>query len=264
VVLGAEIALVGVAALLAAGLTFFSGFGLGTLLMPVFALFFPPPLAIAATAMVHLANNLFKFGLMAGHAHWPTLWRFGLPAVFAAVLGASLLILLDGLPVLHRYTLAGLELQVTGVQLVIGALIVAFALLELWPRFAQLEFAPRWLPLGGLLAGFFGGLSGNQGALRSAFLLRAGLSKEGFIATGIVAAVLVDLARLPIYGWGPLAQAWAGGTEWLAPVAVGVLCAFGGSFLGQRLLPKVTLKGVRLFVALAMLLIGLGLMAGLV
>ncbi|MEM6640395.1 MAG: sulfite exporter TauE/SafE family protein, partial [Pseudomonadota bacterium] len=32
-------------ALVASALTFFSGFGLGTLLVPAFALFFPAPLA---------------------------------------------------------------------------------------------------------------------------------------------------------------------------------------------------------------------------
>jgi uncharacterized membrane protein YfcA len=52
------------AALVASALTLFSGFGLGTLLMPVVALFFPLDLAIAMTAMVHLANNLFKIGLL--------------------------------------------------------------------------------------------------------------------------------------------------------------------------------------------------------
>lgn len=36
--------------LLAAGLALFSGFGLGTLLMPVLAVFFPPEVAIAATS----------------------------------------------------------------------------------------------------------------------------------------------------------------------------------------------------------------------
>ena len=36
-------------ALLVAGLTLFSDFGLGTLLMPAFALFFPVPVAVAAT-----------------------------------------------------------------------------------------------------------------------------------------------------------------------------------------------------------------------
>jgi hypothetical protein len=40
-------------ALIVSGLTLFSGFGLGTILMPAFALFFPLTVAIAATAVVH-------------------------------------------------------------------------------------------------------------------------------------------------------------------------------------------------------------------
>ncbi|KAF0170293.1 MAG: hypothetical protein FD161_4693 [Limisphaerales bacterium] len=38
---------VSLAALVATALTLFSGFGLGTLLMPVFAVFFPLPVAVA-------------------------------------------------------------------------------------------------------------------------------------------------------------------------------------------------------------------------
>jgi len=55
-------------AILVSGLTLFSGFSLGTILMPAFALFFPIPVAIAATADVHLANNLFKLGLVGRQA----------------------------------------------------------------------------------------------------------------------------------------------------------------------------------------------------
>lgn len=45
-------------------LTFFSGFGLGTILAPVFMFFFEPVIAIALTAVVHFLNNLFKLGLL--------------------------------------------------------------------------------------------------------------------------------------------------------------------------------------------------------
>ena len=45
--------LVAAVALCVSGLTMYSGFGLGTLLMPVFALFFPIEVAVAATAIVH-------------------------------------------------------------------------------------------------------------------------------------------------------------------------------------------------------------------
>ena len=48
-------------AMLASFATFFSGFGLGTLLLPVFALFFEIEIAILATALVHFTTGIFKF-----------------------------------------------------------------------------------------------------------------------------------------------------------------------------------------------------------
>ncbi len=102
-----ELVLIGLAALLTSGLTLFSGFGLGTILMPVFALFFQLPLAIAATAVVHFANNLFKFGLMARQADWPVVAKFSVPAAITAILGAASLTLFDRLPALWQYSFAG-------------------------------------------------------------------------------------------------------------------------------------------------------------
>ncbi len=259
-----ELVLIGLAALLTSGLTLFSGFGLGTILMPVFALFFPLPLAIAATAVVHFANNLFKLGLLARQADWSIVAKFSVPAAMAAILGAASLTFFDRLPALWQYTLAGSDYEVTPMKAVIGSLIVLFALLELSPRFQALTLPPRWLPVGGALSGFFGGLSGNQGALRSAFLMKAGLSKEAFVATGGVSAVIVDAVRLTVYGTamfsGQLVQAQA----LMLPVAVGTVCAFIGAFVGKRLLQKVTLRAVQFIVAIAMLMIGLALVAGVV
>ena len=259
-----ELVLIGVAALLTSCLTLFSGFGLGTVLMPVFALFFPVPLAIAATAVVHFANNIFKFGLMAKRADWRVVARFSVTAMFAALFGASLLDPLNRMPVLASYTLGGSTFEITMIKAVIGSLIVLFSLLEQSSRFQALAFPPRWLPLGGALSGFFGGLSGNQGALRSAFLLKSGLSKEAFVATGIVSAVIVDAARLAVYGTGFMAGHLDRSQELLAPVAVGTICAFIGSLAGKHLLQKVTLRTVRLIVAAAMLMIGTALIIGLV
>lgn len=259
-----ELVLIGVMALLTSALTFFSGFGLGTILMPVFALFFPVPLAIAATAVVHFATNLFKFGLMAKQADWGVVARFSVPAAVAAIAGAFVLNLFDRLPVITRYMIGGSTFEVTVVKVVIGVLIVIFALLELWPRFQALAFPPRWLPVGGALSGFFGGLSGNQGALRSAFLLKAGLSKEAFIATGVVSAVIVDAARLVVYGTAVIATHFEEIQATVTPIIVGSVCAFVGAFLGKRVLEKVTLHTVRLIVAVAMLAIGAGLVSGLV
>ena len=133
-----EYLVVCLAALFASGLTLFSGFGLGTILTPVFALFFPIQAAVAMTAVVHLANNLFKIGLVGRDADWRVVLRFGLPAALAAIAGASLLALFAGLPALASYELGGRLREITPVKAAIGGLIVGFALLELSPRFAAL------------------------------------------------------------------------------------------------------------------------------
>jgi len=194
-----DYALICAVALVASGLTFFTGFGLGTLLLPAFAVFFPAEIAVALTAVVHFLNSLFKLALVGRRADLRVAARFGLPAVAAAFVGARLLAWLSDLRPLAEYDLAGRRCVVTPVEAAIAPLVLAFAALELWPRFRRLAVPLRHLWAGGLVTGFFGGLSGHQGAFRSGFLLRAGLSKESFIATGVAIAALVDATRLAVY-----------------------------------------------------------------
>ncbi len=259
-----DILLVAIVAAIASALTLVSGFGLGTMLLPAFALFFPLPTAIAATGVVHLLNNLFKGTLLRSRAHWPTVLRIGLPAIPAAMAGAWLLARLGTTPPVFRWALWGHDFAPTGAGVGIGLLLILFALLEQWPRFGALQAPPRLMPLGGLLTGFFGGLTGQQGALRSIFLLRAGLAPQAYVSTGVMIAVLVDLSRLGTYA---TAFARSGldphGREALL-VGVATLAAFAGAWIAARRLDKVTIGWVRTVVTLLMVMIGTGLMLGLV
>jgi uncharacterized protein len=256
--------LVCLVALIVAALTLFSGFGLGTLLMPAFAVFFPVTVAVAATAVVHLANNLFKVALMGRHADWRVVGRFAIPAAAAAMVGAWLLGLFAGIPPLLVYQLGERAHEVTAVKLVIGVIIVFFALFDLSPRLGKISFDRKYLSLGGALSGFFGGLSGNQGALRSAFLLKAGLEKEAFIGTGVVSAVIVDVARLLVYGLVFYTASFAAlPSDVTGLVIAATAAAFVGSYAGRRLLRKVTLRTVQLIVGVMLVLLGIGLAAGL-
>lgn len=258
-----DLLVIGITAFIASGLTLFSGFGLGTVLLPAFSLFFPVPLAVAATAVVHFANNLFKLGLMGRAADWPVVARFGVPGALAALVGAGALASLDRLPTLVDYAWLGRPHTVTMVNAVVGCLIMLFAALELSPAFERLRIPARWMPVGGVLSGFIGGLAGIQGALRSAFLLRAGLSKDAFVATGVVAAVLVDAARLSVYGVSFVGDHLQRSAHIAPTVAVATGCAFVGAMLGKRMLRKVTLGVVRWVVAAAMFVVGAALTAGL-
>ncbi len=53
-----DIFIIGIAAFVTAILAFFSGFGLGTILTPVFVIFFPVEVAIALTGVVHFTDYL--------------------------------------------------------------------------------------------------------------------------------------------------------------------------------------------------------------
>jgi hypothetical protein len=245
------------------GLTLFSGFGLGTLLMPAFALFFPVQVAVAATALVHLANNLFKVVLVGRKANWTVVAKFAVPGAVAAMVGAVLLNVFASLRPIASYTLCGKAHDITLVELVIGMLIIGFAFLDLIPRFENLAFDRKFLPVGGLLSGFFGGLSGLQGALRSAFLIKTGLDKEVFIGTSTVSAVVVDLARLVVYGLSFYTDYFMGvPSDMIGLVVAATLAAFTGAFIGARLVKKMTLRTVQIIVGVMLMVAGAGMASG--
>jgi len=256
-----EFVIVAIVAFFAAGLTLFSGFGLGTILMPAFVIFFPLNISIALTAIVHLLNNFFKLTLLGRHANGEVVIKFGLPAIVAALAGAQSLFWLEKLPPLVNYILADHHFSVTLVKLVIALLMIVFVLLELSPRFQTWSLDKKYLPLGGVLSGFFGGLSRHQGALRSAFLIKSGLSKESLIATGVVIACLVDFFRLGVYG---AHFASAGLSAHGMILATAIVAAFAGSFVGNRLVKKVTLSIVQKIVSIMLILIALALGTGLI
>jgi uncharacterized membrane protein YfcA len=245
------------AALCAAVLTFFTGFGLGTLLLPVFALFVPVEQAVALTAVVHLVNGFFKLALVRRHVAWRIVVSFGIPAVAASLLGAWLLLRLAAAEPLLRYSIGAHVFAVTPAKLSIGILLGGFALAEIVPRLKALTFAPRHFVIGGILSGFFGGLSGMQGALRSAFLVRAGLTKEQFIGTGAAIACLIDASRLGVY-WPAIRSA----PLERGLLSVAVAAALVGAILGSLLLKKVAARSVEMLVAVLLFVVAAGLVSG--
>jgi len=104
----------------------------------------------------------------------------------------------------------------------------------------------------------------HQGALRSAFLIKAGLSKEVFIGTGVAAAVIVDIARLAVYGVTFYSQKFTPLKETWVLVLLATLSAFIGALLGRKLLKKITLQAVQVLVGVMLILLGLAMGTGLI
>lgn len=221
--------------------------------------FFPTELAIALTGFVHFFNNIFKLFLVGRHADKSVLIRFGIPAVIGALIGAYLLLNIPDSKPLFVYELAGRTFEVYPVKFIISILLIVFASLDLIPYFNQIQFGKDKLPVGGFLSGFFGGLSGNQGALRSAFLIKAGLSKEAFIGTAVVVSTFVDFTRLGVYST-ELVNTDLSGT--LPLVISATLAGIAGSYLGNKLLKKITLRSLQIIVAVMLIILSVALGAG--
>ena len=255
-----EIAVVSIVALFASILTFFSGFGLGTILTPVMAIFFPIEVAISVTAVVHLLNNLFKIILIGKNVNWKLLMQFGLPAIVGAFFGAKLLYALTLENHAVEYELFGNLFTTTIVNIVVAILLLVFVVLEFIP-FKREGFDKSWIPIGGVLSGFFGGLSGNQGALRSAFLIRLNLTKELFIATGVAIACVVDLTRIPVYLAGMPEGLLVEQSELLFAAS---FSAFLGAYLGRKSLTKITLRHIQVIVAVLIAAVSVLLILGII
>jgi uncharacterized membrane protein YfcA len=256
-----EFIVITLGAFLAAMLTLFSGFGVSMVLVPVAIIYFPIPLAIALAAVVHLVSNLYKLAQLWRQVDWRMSMRFGLPAMLAAIPGALLLKHLAGYDALFSYSIGTATAEVTLLKIIVGVLLIFFATAEWLPFFQRLHPSKKFMPIGGIMSGFFGGLSGQQGFLRSAFFFNAGLNKDQFVATNAAIGVLVDVARLLVYGAAvPIVIASLGS----AVVLSASIAACMGGLVGAIWLKRVTLRAIQLFVALLLYVLGAALIAGLI
>ena len=223
-------------AILAGAIAAVSGFGIGSLLTPALAVSLGTKVAVVVVALPHLAATALRLWMLRRYIGRGVLLRFGLASA-AGGLGGS---------VLHAFVASSV------LAVVLGALLVFGGASELLGTARRLRFPGPWAIVAGFLSGSFGGLVGNQGGVRSAALLRFDLDRRALIATATASAMLVDLARTPVYllssgqaildRW-PLVLLLTGG------VLAGTL--LGGPLL--RRIPETTFRRV-----LSVLLIGLG------
>jgi uncharacterized membrane protein YfcA len=138
-------------------------------------------------------------------------------------------------------------------KIVLGSLMLFFAWFDLDPRFSAWQLDKKWIPYGGFLSGFFGGISGHQGAFRSAFLTKAGLTKDEFLGTSNAIALIIDISRITVYS-ASLNFAQLSGIKGV--LLTGIVFAFIGTYFGKKLVKKTTLAGVKRIVGVLLLVLG--------
>lgn len=207
-----------------------SGFGIGSLLTPVMALGVETKLAVAAVSVPHVIGTAVRFWQLGGRPDRWVLWRFGLTSAAGGLAGA----LLHG------------RVGSPALSDVFGGLLVFVSVGQLTGLAGRLHFGGRSAWVAGVLSGFFGGLVGNQGGIRSAALLEFELEKRAFVATATAIGLMVDAARVPAYLWS-VGRALPPLAGWMGLATVGVVV---GTLLGGALLTRLPSRAFRPVVAL--------------
>lgn len=235
-----------IAPFVAALATFYTGFGLNTILVPLFMLYWDAPSAVFLASIVHLCNNILKVSLTARSINWPLFKNFGIPAILFAFIGAFLL------NQISRETSTYLEP-------IFGAILMLFALLEFfnWKLPMQGAWAMR---IGGGLSGFFGGFSGHQGALRALFLSKIKMEPIVFVATTAVISLLVDLTRIGVYTSDQRHMNFY--PSWL--IFLVIPAALAGTLVGRKYIQKIKHALFSKLIGLGLFAMGLALLLGLI
>lgn len=214
-----------------------AGFGSSTLLVPVAVQFMDIRTAVFVVAIFHLFNNIFKIRIFWRKIDFKTFFLFGIPSIILAFTGA---ILISVMPV-------------DIIRRILAVFLIIYAIYSLAkPKFA-LKKSKINAALGGSLSGLLAGLIGLGGAVRSAFLVSYDLSKEVYVATSAMIAVVIDVTRIPTYIFTKAVQE----SSYYILIPILIVSAYFGVKTGKTLLAKIKQETFRRIVAVAILLVGI-------
>lgn len=224
--------------------TLFTGFGVGTIMMPVMALFFDVKVAILLAAIVHIFNNISRIVLYYRNLRWDIVSRFGVVSIVGAFVGSF----------------AQLYVDSSWLKNGVGLFLALFALLSLRPGLINWKLPAVIDIAGGFLSGLIGGLIGNQGAIRSLYLLNYKLEKQELIVSAALIAVVIDLTRIPVYAYANYRYL----TDNFLLLALVILASIAGTLIGSRILPQVSSELFKRIILVAVLLLGVLMLLGLI
>jgi uncharacterized membrane protein YfcA len=228
--------LLGVVATVAGAIASVTGFGIGSLLTPMFALRVPLKLAVAVVSVPHFIGTAIRFWMLRGKTDRRVLATFGLASAAGGLTGALLHARL-GSPILSA---------------VFGALLLFVAVMQFTGAADRLRFGGAIAMGAGALSGLLGGLVGNQGGIRSAGLLGFEMPKESFVATATAIGLLVDGARMPVY----LATEGREMFQLALPMSIAIAGVVFGTVAGARVMRRVPERWFRRLVALVLAALG--------
>ena len=217
-----------------------TGFGTSTIMIPVLVLFFPPVEAIFLVAIIHWFGDVWEIALFRKGFNLRLVALFGVIGLVASWLGA--------------FVSLGANAHI--LLRLLGAFLAGYALFLIFQSKFKIPAGDITALTGGALSGFFAGMFGIGGAIRSMFLSAFDLPKAVYIATAGAIGMMVDSTRIIAY--------FTGGATLPKELWWGLLLFIPVSFLGaqiaKRIVDKVPQDRFRAVVAVFLFAIGVKLL----
>jgi len=221
----------------AGGIATIAGFGIGSLLTPLLAIKVGTGVAVAGVSIAHFFGTGLRFFFWRKDINKKILLSFGLTSAAGGLIGA----------LLHN------SLYNFFLTIIFGCLLVFAGGMGLTGLSKKLRFEGIWAWIAGGLSGLFGGLVGNQGGIRSASMLGFNLKQKEFVATATGIALMVDVARTPVY---LAVQGREIAAIWLF-IVLATIGVFIGTVIGGWILKKIPEKIFNRTVSAIILLVGI-------
>jgi len=221
----------------AGGIASIAGFGIGSFTTPLLALKTGIGIAVAGISIAHFCGTALRFFSLRKYINKKILLSFGLTSAAGGLIGALLH------NILYNIVLV----------IIFGCLLIFAGIIEFTGLSEKIRFSGAVSWMAGGLSGFFGGLVGNQGGIRSAAMLGFKLEQKEFVATATGIALMVDVARIPVYiitQGEEMLSIW----KWILIASIGVLI---GTAAGTWILRKIPEKIFKKVVAAIVILVGI-------
>jgi len=223
-------------ALLAEILGTVGGFGSSVFFVPIASFFFDFQSVLGITALFHLSSNITKLVFFKKGLDKNLILFLGIPAVIFVILGAYASKFLD--PKVLTYIL-GLFLIISSLSFLIFKKLAVVA-------------SKKNAIFGGTLSGLSAGLLGTGGAIRGITMAAFKLDKNKFIATSAVIDLGVDFSRTLVYINNGFVHSH---DLYLIPMLIVV--SIVGTWIGKKILNRISQDQFRNFVLLLILVIGI-------
>ncbi|MBT8187981.1 MAG: sulfite exporter TauE/SafE family protein [Croceitalea sp.] len=211
------------------------GFGSSVFFVPMANYFMDFQTVLGLTALFHLSSNISKIGFFRKGFDKKLVLTLGIPAVVFVSIGAFL----------SKF------LNPTFLTLALAAFLIIFSLVFIIMKELKIMPTTKNAIIGGTFSGLIAGLLGTGGAIRGATMSAFDLKKDQFIATSAIIDLGIDLSRSIIYSYNGFVKKEV---FYLIPILfiIGII----GTYLGKRILDRITQEQFKRFVLFLILAIG--------